>query len=189
MCVCVCVCVQSLSCVQLLETPWTVAHQAPLSMGFLRQEYWSGLPFPSPGDPPNPGMSSCISCIGRWILYHWVTWEMWGPESDPVLCFCDKSVHWALRNVLKVFCGSSGQTSLQWDSWIYRDSTYQGMKLWHGVRMSHLMAEREIRHTPANCRRGFKGRGKHSPSCTNLYFTLKNTTVLRIQTEHAALGK
>ena len=36
-------------------TPWTVAHQPPLSMGFSRQEYWSGLPFPSPGDLPNPG--------------------------------------------------------------------------------------------------------------------------------------
>ena len=36
--------------------PWTVAHQAPLSMGFSRQEYWSGLPFPSPGDLPDPGM-------------------------------------------------------------------------------------------------------------------------------------
>ena len=37
-------------------TPWTVALQAPLSMGFPRQEYWSGLPFPSPGDLPNPGI-------------------------------------------------------------------------------------------------------------------------------------
>ena len=37
-------------------TPWTVAHQAPPSMGFSRQEYWSGLPFPSPGDLPNPGI-------------------------------------------------------------------------------------------------------------------------------------
>ena len=36
--------------------PWTVAHQAPLSMGFSRKEYWSGLPFPSPGDLPNPGI-------------------------------------------------------------------------------------------------------------------------------------
>ena len=43
-----------LSFVQLFETPWTVAHQAPLSMGFPRQEYWSGLPFPSPRDLPNP---------------------------------------------------------------------------------------------------------------------------------------
>ena len=37
-------------------TPWTVAYQAPLSMEFSRQEYWSGLPFPSPGDLPNPGI-------------------------------------------------------------------------------------------------------------------------------------
>ena len=39
-----------------LATPWTVAHQAPLSVGFSRQEYWSGLPFPSPGDLPDPGI-------------------------------------------------------------------------------------------------------------------------------------
>ena len=45
-----------LSCVRLFATPWTVAHQAPPSMGFSRQEYWSGLPFPSPGDLPNPGI-------------------------------------------------------------------------------------------------------------------------------------
>ena len=37
-------------------TPWAVAYQGPLSMGFSRQEYWSGLPFPSPGDLPNPGI-------------------------------------------------------------------------------------------------------------------------------------
>ena len=48
--------VKSLSRVQLFATPWTVAHQAPLSMGFSRQEYWSGLPFPSPGDLPDPGI-------------------------------------------------------------------------------------------------------------------------------------
>ena len=45
-----------LSRVRLFATPWTVAHQAPPSMGFSRQEYWSGLPFPSPGDLPNPGI-------------------------------------------------------------------------------------------------------------------------------------
>ena len=46
--------VKSLSRVRLFPTPWTVAHQAPLSMGFSTQEYWSGLPFPSPGDLPDP---------------------------------------------------------------------------------------------------------------------------------------
>ena len=53
--------------VQLFATPWTVAHQGPLSMGFSRQEYWSGLPFPPPGDLPDPGISF-VSCISRWVL-------------------------------------------------------------------------------------------------------------------------
>ena len=48
--------VKLLSRVRLFATPWTVAHQAPSSMGFSRQEYWSGLPFPSPGDLPDPGI-------------------------------------------------------------------------------------------------------------------------------------
>ena len=48
--------VKSLSRVPLFVTPWTVAYQAPQSMGFSRQEYWSGLPFPSPWDLPNPGI-------------------------------------------------------------------------------------------------------------------------------------
>ena len=44
--------------VQLFSTPWTVAHQAPLSMEFSRQQYWSGLPFPPPGDLPDPGIEA-----------------------------------------------------------------------------------------------------------------------------------
>ena len=48
--------VKFLSRVRLFVTPWTVVYQAPLSMGFSRQEYWSGLPFPPPGDLPNPGI-------------------------------------------------------------------------------------------------------------------------------------
>ena len=48
--------VKSLSSVRLFATPWTVTYQAPPFMGFSRQEYWSGLPFPSPGDIPNAGI-------------------------------------------------------------------------------------------------------------------------------------
>ena len=48
--------VKSLSCVQLFATPWTVGYDAPPSMGFSSQEYWSGLPFPSPEDLPDPGI-------------------------------------------------------------------------------------------------------------------------------------
>ena len=46
----------SLSHVRLFATPWTVAHQAPLSVGFPKEEYWSKLPFPSAGDLPDPGI-------------------------------------------------------------------------------------------------------------------------------------
>ena len=61
-CVCVCVCVSlcMLTCVQLFATPWTVAHQAPLSMEFSRQEYWSGLPFPSLGYLPDLGIKTSL---------------------------------------------------------------------------------------------------------------------------------
>ena len=55
--------VQSLSRVRLFATPWTVAQQAPLSMGFPRQEYWSGLPFPSSRDLPDPGIKSASPAL------------------------------------------------------------------------------------------------------------------------------
>ena len=77
---------KSLSCVWLFATPWTVAHQASLSIGFSRQESWSGLPFPSPGDLPNPGIEAASlmspACIGRWVLYHWATWEALQPFTQ-----------------------------------------------------------------------------------------------------------
>ena len=50
------ICAESLSCVQVFLTLWTVACQAPLSVGFPREDYWSALPFPSPGDLPEPGI-------------------------------------------------------------------------------------------------------------------------------------
>ena len=58
----------SLYHVRLFVTPWTVASQAPLSMGFPRQKYWSGLPFPSPGDLPNPGIKPVSTALaGRFF--------------------------------------------------------------------------------------------------------------------------
>ena len=70
MCVCVCVCVLS------RVTPWTVAHQAPLSVGFPRQEYWSGrmVAISSSRESSQPSDGTCISCVscnGEWILYYW----------------------------------------------------------------------------------------------------------------------
>ena len=54
------------ACVQLCLTPWTVACQAPRSMVFSRQEYWSGLPFPSPGNLPNPGIKAVTPASSAW---------------------------------------------------------------------------------------------------------------------------
>ena len=66
---------QSLSWVWLFATPGTVAPQAPLAMGFPKQEYWSGLPFPPPGDLPNPGMEpESPAWVGRFFTC-WANWE------------------------------------------------------------------------------------------------------------------
>ena len=64
------VCVQLLGFVRLFDTLWTVAHQVPLFMEFSRQGCWSGLPFPLPGDLPDPGTEPplCVSCIDRQIF-------------------------------------------------------------------------------------------------------------------------
>ena len=66
-------CMCSLSCVQLFAASQTVIRQAPLSMEFSQPEYWSGLPFSTPEDLPDPGIKpAClnVSCISRWVLYH-----------------------------------------------------------------------------------------------------------------------
>ena len=66
-------------CVWFFVTPRTVAHQAPQAMGLSRQEYWSELSCPPPGDLPDPGdriRISCVSCIGRQVLYHCTTREV-----------------------------------------------------------------------------------------------------------------
>ena len=65
------------SCLTLLWPHGLFCDQDPLSMGFSRQEYWSRLPFPPPGDLPNPEINSCLllSCTGRQIVCHWATRE------------------------------------------------------------------------------------------------------------------
>ena len=67
-----------LSHVRLFATPWTVDYQDPPSMGFSRQEYWGGLPFPSPGDLPHSGMEAMshvsLALAGR-VFTNGVTWE------------------------------------------------------------------------------------------------------------------
>ena len=77
-----------LSCfshVQLFVTLWTVACQTPMSMGLSRQEYWSGLPFPPPGDLSNPGTEH-VSLIDRWVLSHSVQFSS---VAQSCLTLCD----------------------------------------------------------------------------------------------------
>jgi len=61
--------------VQFFETPWTLAHQTPLPVELSRQEYWSGLPFPSPGDLPYPGNPTWVSCMTGRLFTIWATRE------------------------------------------------------------------------------------------------------------------
>ena len=63
------------SCVQLFATLWTAAHQAPLSIGFSRQEYWSGFPFSSPGDLPDPGIEAASPALAGGFFTTSTTWE------------------------------------------------------------------------------------------------------------------
>ena len=76
-CVCVCTCTLMFSHVWLFVTPWTVGHQAPLSMKFSKQEYWWVAISYSRGSswPRDQTYVSCLSCIGRQIPYHCTTWE------------------------------------------------------------------------------------------------------------------
>ena len=71
-------------------TPWTVARQAPLSMGFSRQEYWRGLPFPSPGDLPGPGIELVSSIHVSCTAGGFVTSEPPGKPKDQLMCFNSK---------------------------------------------------------------------------------------------------
>ena len=86
----------------LTETLWTVAHQAPLFMGLSRQEYWSVLPCPPPGDLPHQGfesMSLNISCLGKWALYK---------LAPPALRF------WSLLSCFLSFGSRSGRAGSKW---------------------------------------------------------------------------
>ena len=83
-----------LSRVQLFVTPWTIARQAPLSVGSSRQEYWSGLPCPPPGDLPNPGIepaSPTSPVLTGGFFYHSISWEaliLLSVQFSPVAQLC-----------------------------------------------------------------------------------------------------
>ena len=73
---------QLLICVRLFVTPWTVAGQAPLSMGFSRQEYWSGLPCPPPEDLPNPGIKLRSPAFAIWATRGFCWAKFWNSSGQ-----------------------------------------------------------------------------------------------------------
>ena len=76
------------SCVWLFATPWTVVLQAPLSMGFSRQEYWSGLLFSLPGDLPRPGIEPVSVCFLHWTGRFFTSCTTWSSPSISEICRC-----------------------------------------------------------------------------------------------------
>ena len=91
-----------LSCFWLFATLWTVAHLPPLSVGCPRQEYWSELPFPSPGDLPHPGSKLWSSALEVQCCNHWTT------RKVPTTSFHIRDLSilgfWYLRGVLELIC-------------------------------------------------------------------------------------
>ena len=78
---------QSLSCVWLFAIPWTIAHQAPLSTEFSRQEYWSGLPLPTPGDLPNPRIKLASLASPALADKFFTTSTTFGFKGEYISCF------------------------------------------------------------------------------------------------------
>ena len=99
--------VKSLSRVRLFATLWTGAHQAPQSIGFSRQEYWIGRPYPPPRDLPHPEIQpmSLVSFISRQILYHWHL--LGSPFHVLSRWFFNNAVKWEL--LISKF--------VKWDKW------------------------------------------------------------------------
>ena len=104
MCVCVCVCEVASVVSRFVATPQTVAHQAPLFMGFSRQEYWSGLPCPPPGDLPDPGIEPASLMSPALAGRFFTTIATWEAPIRPVTyklllchmctdCICCVTVH------------------------------------------------------------------------------------------------
>ena len=118
-----CACVLSrFSHVRLFVTLWTVAHQAPLSMGLSWQEYQSGLPFPPPGDLPNPGIKSAslISpALAGWLFTSSTTWE--AQSSNAVWQIISK-FQWTITFILHIH-GSMGLLWFGWLSWAHLSQT------------------------------------------------------------------
>ena len=104
-----CVCVKSFSYVWLFTTPWTVAQQAPLSMEFPRQQYWSGFPFPSPGVFSNTGIKPMSPTLAGGFFTPEMPGKPWWTHSSFFITKCIEQLLWQCMTVsqdrkLWLFC-------------------------------------------------------------------------------------
>ena len=104
-----------LSRVQLFETPWTVAHKAPLFMELSRQEYWNGLPFPTPEDLPKPGMEPTCLAFSALAGRSFTTVPP-GKPMKPLQCGPSYYLHCALK-AQRSWVTCSSHTAGPWQSW------------------------------------------------------------------------
>ena len=107
--------VKLLSCVLFFVTPWTVAHQATLSMGFSRQGYWSGLPFPSPGDLPDPGIEPGSPSLQADALTSQPPGKPFKQQRDPSFSQCIWDRSWVQIRFLVVLQGKASPLELPED--------------------------------------------------------------------------
>ena len=141
-------------------TPWTVAHQSPLSLVFPRQEYWSDLPFSSPGQLPAPGIKPKSPCLGRQLLYHWVTWEAHTVYNRTVF-----SDFFTLRHLL--ICSMSSKDRVKSSAFKHSAASWEPDKNWS----SGLWGQSESRRLGL----GTKGTSKkwaqtsHAPFYLNIF--------------------
>ena len=148
-------------------TPWSIAHQAPLSMGFPRQEYWNGLPFPSPGDLPDPGIEPRSPALKANALTleppgkpwcrsrgfnHWVRKIPWRRELQPASVFLPRKSHGQKRLAGYSPWGRKEWTWLNdWHFFIWEESSLFGS--WKaGMSCSHVLSHHHLcavcHHTP-----------------------------------------
>ena len=117
--------VKLLNRVQLIVTQWTVAYQAPPSLGFSKQEYWSGLPFPSPGESSQARARTQVSCIAGGCFTIWATREAhlrvnWvqSCSSLSILCHClSLGLEWKLTFSSPVATLGTENSAKQGKSW------------------------------------------------------------------------
>ena len=110
-------------------TLWAIAHQAPLSKGSSSQEYWSGLPCPPPGDPPDPGMNQhlfYVSCTGRWVLNH----EM-STTREAHLNFTNwkNGILSFYKFISSFFVDSKSTANMSRSTGLFRTRPYQGVNI------------------------------------------------------------